>query len=222
MQRSKSSISIFSIILNQRWAIQSFAAMKIQQVYRNWRIWRTYYLIKINRSIRSSSCRQTFARTLQPLNVCFESVISRNASTEQKMVVWRSVIDLRRLHSKLSVDIIIKALIEAEGEFNRANILLGSKDFRCKNAAELPIIVRNLFLPLACRPILNVTSSATTGRRSTESMKGTTSSSSSSGRMKFLKALREQQRMIKRDDLVNAVDQIVSSSYFSSFPNHSF
>jgi hypothetical protein len=219
MQRSRSSITIFSIILNQKWAIQSLAAMKIQQVYRNWKIWRTYYLIKINRNIRS---RHTFVRTLQPLNSCFESVISRNASPEQKMVVWRSVIDLRRLNSKLSVDIIIKALIEAEGEFNRANILLGSKDFRCKNAAELPLIVRNLFLPLACRPILNVTSSATTGRRSTENMKGTTSSSSSSGRMKFLKALREQQRMIKRDDLVNAVDQIVSSSYFSSFPNHSF
>ena len=219
MQRSRSSITIFSIILNQKWAIQSLAAMKIQQVYRNWKIWRTYYLTKINRNIRS---RHTFVRTLQPLNSCFESVISRNASPEQKMVVWRSVIDLRRLNSKLSVDIIIKALIEAEGEFNRANILLGSKDFRCKNAAELPLIVRNLFLPLACRPILNVTSSATTGRRSTESMKGTTSSSSSSGRMKFLKALREQQRMIKRDDLVNAVDQIVSSSYFSSFPHHSF
>ena len=220
MQRSRSSITIFSIILNQKWAIQSVAAMKIQQVYRNWKIWRTYYLIKINRNIRS---RHTFARTLRPLNSCFESVISRNASPEQKMVVWRSVIDLRRLNSKLSVDIIIKALIEAEGEFNRANILLGSKDFRCKNAAELPLIVRNLFLPLACRPILNVTtSSATTGRRSTESMKGGTSSSSSSGRMKFLKALREQQRMIKRDDLVNAVDQIVSSSYFSSFPHHAF
>eukprot|EP01036_Dinobryon_divergens_P023514 gene23514-31865_t len=130
------------------------------------------------------------------------------------MVVWRAVLDLRRLHSKLSVDILIKALIEAEGEFNRANILLGSKEFRSKNAAELPVIVRNLFLPLSSSPI---DSSTTMGRKNTESR-----SASSSGRMKLLRALREQQRIIKRDELVHAVDYIVSSSYFSASKHYSF
>lgn len=202
---------MFSIILNEKWAIQSLAAMKIQQVYRNWRIWRRYYLNKINCNRKGSSRSQMFSRTLQPLNICFECVISRKAHIEQKMVVWRAVLDLRRLHSKLSVDILIKALIEAEGEFNRANILLGSKEFRSKNAAELPVIVRNLFLPLSSSPIDN---STTMGRKNTESLK--CGSASSSGRMKLLRALREQQRIIKRDELVHAVDYIVSSSYFSA------
>ena len=214
MQKSKSSIIMFSIILNQKWAIQSLAAMKIQQVYRNWRIWRRYYLNKINCNRKSSSSSQMFSRTLQPLNICFECVVSRKAHIEQKMVVWRAVLDLRRLHSKLSVDILIKALIEAEGEFNRANILLGSKEFRSKNAAELPVIVRNLFLPLSSSPI---DSSTTMGRKNTESR-----SASSSGRMKLLRALREQQRIIKRDELVHAVDYIVSSSYFSASKHNSF
>lgn len=223
MQKSKSSIILFSVILNQKWAIQSLSAMKIQQAYRNWRIWRRYYLNQINRNRKiSSTNNHMFARTLQPLNFCFECVISRKARIEQKMVVWRAVLDLRRLHPKLSVDILIKALIEAEGEFNRANIMLGSKDFRCKNAAELPLIVRNLFLPLSSRPIDNSTSMNTTtiARRNTESIKF--GPSSSSGRIKLLRALREQQRIIKRDELVHAVDYIVSSSYFTASKLNSF
>jgi hypothetical protein len=78
----------------------------------------------------------------------FHSVISGSASFEDKMCFWRSVIDLRRAHSKKhSIDTIIKAIIEAQGDLHRSVTLLGTEEFYSTHSNDLPQKIREIFLP---------------------------------------------------------------------------
>ena len=76
-------------------------------------------------------------------------ILDGSANFEDKMAVWRNVIELRRCHRELSTDVCLKALVETHGELSRAIPLLGSKDFtiQADYRAELGVDFRNLLNP---------------------------------------------------------------------------
>lgn len=192
-------------LIRNKWVIQSLAAMKIQRSYRKWRVWVSYHQKRLGQC-HDIGQRSPTSKHFHSLQSCFHEVISEKASFEQKMTVWRGVIDLRRLNLSCSSDIVIKALIEAEGEFNRANAFLSSKEFLRKHSADLPSRIRILFLPLISESNSGIKSTSLHLESNNENGK------SISGRVQRIRSLRQQ---LQRDELMEAVDFVVSSSYFS-------
>jgi hypothetical protein len=135
---------------------------------------------------------------------CFQAVISDAANLEEKMVVWRSVIEMRRSDGGASTDLLLKALVESEGDLNRSIHLLNNKDFVRQNASDLPSKVRNIFLPVNPATLL-----PKSGSQSMREGKNRV------GRVDLIRSLREQQKQARKEALINAVNAAVISSYFS-------
>lgn len=78
---------------------------------------------------------------------CWENIISGAANLDDRMHVWRQVIELRHMFP-YSTDACVQALIFAEGDINRATILLGHEEFKIRHSNTiLPNETRSLFLP---------------------------------------------------------------------------
>ena len=84
---------------------------------------------------------------MRPTSLNFKQCLRNKASFDEKMSVWRAVIELRRGHSKDSVDICLKAMLEAEGDISRAMILMGDPTYHLKNEGKVPLYLRLLFMP---------------------------------------------------------------------------
>eukprot|EP01038_Epipyxis_sp_PR26KG_P010540 gene10540-14162_t len=131
----------FKLDLNEElWIEQYLAAQKIQHWYRFWRFNNNNRLIK-------SFVFGLIKVKPSSLATSFHRVIYGHGNHEDKMCVWRAVIELRRSHPALNTDTIIKSLIESNGEYSRASVLLGTQEFYVKNSSNLPKEIRNVFLP---------------------------------------------------------------------------
>lgn len=131
----------------RNWVQFQIAASVIQRNYRSWRL---------RRHVRSSIALRCSEPVLiryhnnnsPSLPESFRNIINGTATFEESMIFWRAAIELRRAHSIHSTDMIIKALLESQGDLARAIILLGSKDFVTKNEKSgIPQKLRNIFLP---------------------------------------------------------------------------
>jgi hypothetical protein len=136
-------------------------------------------------------------------NTAFVNFLHGSASEEDKMAVWRQVLDLRRAHTHQVVEMVIKALIETKGDASRANMLLGNKDFAILNPNPLPSRTRTAFLPIADK--VNRKSSKGKGHRNG---------------FDGIRALRDESKpdyetMGKKNKLVETTNSIVLKTYFS-------
>lgn len=103
----------------KRWEKANMAAFKIQSAFRKWRLLE-FSKIKIswgNKKVDPVSHRP------------WATVCSGAATYEEKVDLWRNVIELRRSCKEASPEVCLKALINTQGDYNKAVILLGSKDF---------------------------------------------------------------------------------------------
>jgi hypothetical protein len=142
----------FDIRLRQ-WIRYELAARKIQRRYRQWRMyWMLYRRIKLNgmkRLNRSYDISDRTGRIHNPRIAVdnFQSILKQSANFNDKCSFWMKVIDLKRTFPDKSTDILLRSLIEANGDSNRAQILLGSSDFIFQNNQPLPSSVRSIFVP---------------------------------------------------------------------------
>ena len=79
----------------------------------------------------------------------WKEVISGHGTFEERMVMWRAVIELRRAHPSFNTDMCIRALTLAGGDTTRAMVLIGYPEFYMKFSAapDLPKYLRDCFLP---------------------------------------------------------------------------
>ena len=57
-------------------------------------------------------------------------MLENKATREEKMQIWRNVIELRRAYRDSDAELCLKALLAANGDLNKAVPLLGNKEFR--------------------------------------------------------------------------------------------
>lgn len=103
----------------KRWEKANLAAYRIQSAFRKWRLLE-FSKIKITWGNKKTENNQP-----RPWHV----ITSGAATYEEKIDVWRNVIELRRTNREASPEVCLKALINAHGEFYKAVNLLNSKDF---------------------------------------------------------------------------------------------
>lgn len=96
---------------------------------------------KLNTSAPSNSKATTsIAGALQ-------AIIEHSDNKEDKFFLWRTIIDLRRNNPTLSVDLLIKALMEAHGDLSRASLIMSNREFLAQNKTPMPNSIKNLLLP---------------------------------------------------------------------------
>ncbi len=79
----------------------------------------------------------------------WKEVISGHGTFEERMVMWRAIIELRRAHPSFNTDLCIRAMTLAEGDIQRALVLIGYPEFYMKfqAAPDIPKYLRDCFLP---------------------------------------------------------------------------
>ena len=205
-------------LIDQNWINKTLSAIRIQKCFRNWKVRLAYISSKYSVPFKSKQ-QQSCGQGLK-LSDCFQNTISNTATLEEKMLVWRSIIELRRSHKANSTDTIIKGIIEAEGDLQRSAVLLGTKEFYQKQKSDLPNKLRKLFLPLYLSPKISddllqngwMDYSYSINERSNENP--TTSNS----RISLIRSLREKQKLLKKKKLFDSLNTALNTSYFSK--NH--
>ncbi len=81
----------------------------------------------------------------------WQRILDSEATFDDKMGVWRMVIELRRGYRHYSTDICTKALIQANGNISKATTLLGTSDFvfNASNSPPLGDEYKELLNPFA-------------------------------------------------------------------------
>jgi hypothetical protein len=109
------------------WLRFNKAAFTIQHAIKAWRL---------KNVIRSVACRRAFIRShiSKKKSTFKDSVYSRvdvadkavrNLATyEEIMGLWRTIIEIRRAHNTWSTDVLLKALVEAKSDLQRAIVLV--------------------------------------------------------------------------------------------------
>ena len=79
----------------------------------------------------------------------WKEVIGGHGNFEERMVIWRAVIELRRAHPSFSADLCLRALTLAEGDLHRALVIISYPEFYMKfqAAPDIPRYIRDCFLP---------------------------------------------------------------------------
>jgi hypothetical protein len=226
----------------RQWLRYFLAAKQIQACFRNWkstRHWRVYRhailnhrRLQKNRAISNSkatvvcSSHEGF-QVFHPSNYAsssvhktdlitsFQKILEERGSFEDRMGLWRAIIDLRRAYfAGKKTDLILRALMEAKGDYQRAYTLLGMQEFYESHGSPLPIKLRNLFLPsfdkTPASEVLRLLVNSDDCREST-----VTSTSTSGHGLDLIRALRDRARVLKRLELLEIFNEAVSSSYFS-------
>jgi hypothetical protein len=133
----------------RNWIRYELAARKIQRNFRQWRKYVYFHRhMKLN-AIRRLQ-RNIGVSSIQTSSIfhSFKAVMQQTADNQDKFVFWRQVIDLRRSFPDFTPDLLIKALMEAKGDINRAQTLLGNKEFYMQNhEPPLPSTVRAMCIP---------------------------------------------------------------------------
>lgn len=82
-----------------------------------------------------------------PFSSLIQRAISKRATHEDLVSLWRYVIELRRAHSQYGTNILLKALIEAKSDLARALILVGNMEFSLKNDTDFSKTMKMQLLP---------------------------------------------------------------------------
>jgi hypothetical protein len=84
---------------------------------------------------------------LQPTSVNFARCLRNKATFDEKLSVWRAIIELRRGHPNMSTHICMKAMLESNGDISRAMVLMGDETYHLKNEGDVPLHLRTMFMP---------------------------------------------------------------------------
>lgn len=126
-----------------RWKSFFVAACKIQRAYR------TYLRRSIGCLIFKPQCRREniheSANVQQLLDL--GKILIGGATNDEKLDMWRYVIEIRKMRPQHSSDSCIRSLTECNGDLQRTLIVTGNAEFRHRNADDLPQNQRNILLP---------------------------------------------------------------------------
>jgi hypothetical protein len=82
----------------------------------------------------------------------YQSLLYQRGTIADKFQLWRNVIELKRVYIHYSNDLLMKALIESNGDVSKATILLENQSFLVTNlhnqAIQLNPSIKELFFPL--------------------------------------------------------------------------
>lgn len=82
-----------------------------------------------------------------PTSLNFRKCLRNRAEFDEKMSVWRAIIELRRGHFGRDTHICMKAMLEANGDVSRAMILMGDPTYHLKNEGPVPLHLQQMFMP---------------------------------------------------------------------------
>lgn len=122
------------------------AAQVIQIAYRRYRL-----LIIVD---KAKTSRKTVLKKSKKSNIVqlssslLKHVHNSNASYEEKMTFWRSVLELRRAHGTYETEVLIKAIVASKGDLNRALVLMGNEQFALMQLADFSPRKKELYLPM--------------------------------------------------------------------------
>ena len=134
------------------------AAKVIQHAYRLW---------KLNRMTFPTSYRlKSRAPPAPPTSLAWESLPFGRGTYGERIALWRAVIELRRAHPHFCTDVCLRALILAEGNLQRALIIIANPEFHlsAQSGLDLSFEQRCLFLPFVESTPLKI-EEAQVGRR---------------------------------------------------------
>ena len=117
------------------------AAKVIQHAFRVW---------KLNRMTFPTSYRlKSKIPPTPPTALAWESLPFGRGSYHERIALWRAVIELRRAHPHFCTDVCLRALILAEGNLQRALIIIANPEFHlsAQSGLDLSFEQRCLFLP---------------------------------------------------------------------------
>ena len=83
----------------------------------------------------------------QPTSLNFKKCLRNRADFDEKMSVWRAIVELRRGHFHMGTHICLKAMLEANGDVARAMILMGDPTYHLKNEGDVPLHLQQMFVP---------------------------------------------------------------------------
>lgn len=125
----------------RQWTQYELAADIIQKWYRSWRCYRK--LRNCKSSFNESNVRQKKCKTAE----CLNNTLRGSDDTTEKLIVWRSCVELRRLHPSYQVDYIMKTLIDCRGDAHKASLMLGSSSGIGNSDAKLMDQLKFRFIP---------------------------------------------------------------------------
>jgi len=137
------------------------------------------------------------------LSDSFQRIVNDQASFEDRMAFWRGAVELRRAHSELNSDLLLKAMIDSGADLSRSIVLLGTKSFIEKNSHDIPLKLRDLFAPR-----LNPNERVVKGRVYDDAIVGAI-------RLNSVKQLKDKQRNDRRSELLSLVDSVARRACFS-------
>jgi len=110
---------------------------RIQRTYRRWKMF------------QFARMRRTHNLKDDTIEGNWKEVITGHGTIDERMITWRSIIELRRAHPTFDTDLCIRALTLAEGDLQRALVIIGYPEFYMKFqvAPEIPKYQRDCFLP---------------------------------------------------------------------------
>ncbi len=113
---------------------------RIQRCYRKWRMFQFYRM------------RRSHILSDDTVTGNWKEVITGHGSFDERMVVWRSIIEMRRAYPQFDTELCLRALTLGEGDLQRGNIVIGYPDFymRYQSAPSIPKYQRDCFLPCMC------------------------------------------------------------------------
>ena len=141
--KNLSSISPVGIEKLLRWETLLRAAVVIQRAYR-------WHVASI-RAMRPRHGRKRVGKKMitNDQRTVLYNIMNGCSNAEEKLDLWRSVIEIRRTRPQYSSDACLRALIECKGDLNRALIVTGNAAFGWRNADDLSSESRGKVLPCA-------------------------------------------------------------------------
>lgn len=214
--------------LNQ-WIRHELAAIRIQRVYRQWRCYLAYkqpFRVRAQ-AARGFGCLNILKHAPQvptpSPSECIQALIEQRADWNHQTAFWRTIIEIRRAFPNTSNDLIIKALMEAQGEISRAHILLGTKEFCLQHKKNLPESVRTMLLPQLGPPALSLSNpflGVMGGRQTSPSDDLLAHWAESRRRNDVVRTLRNQRKQQKRQEILDKLGQIMDKSFFPREESH--
>ena len=139
------SVSPLDRIKLLQWENYIRAACKIQRVYRRWHF-RSVNAQKSRRSQFGENKSTQKQSAIDP-HTALNNIMNDCSTEEEKLHLWRSVIEIRRVRPQYSTDSCLRALIECKGDLPRALIVTGNPAFGWRNSDNLSEENRIKFLP---------------------------------------------------------------------------
>lgn len=118
----------------KKWEKLNLSALKIQIKYRKWK------MLQYTKKRNENKLLNININKLNNLNInkkiknnlylnSWNNVMNNKGNHNEKMFIWRQIIELRRGYRHSSTELCIKALIQGNGDVSKAITLLGSSEF---------------------------------------------------------------------------------------------